>query len=168
MFVDNDGVLQLNHRDPTGSGKIGAVGKGVNNSSSSSKRYEWKKDDFPSPQIGIPAHSRKWTWHATHPRETEMRDVQRVLHDLSGGLDKRLTARMFSVHSCIAHSQWQEFFSISASNFSSDAFHICQKNGHLHLVHISFVYKGHRLTTVVQQLAHHAEHQDRSAHVHRR
>ena len=27
MFVDKDGVLQHNHRIPTGSGKIGAVGK---------------------------------------------------------------------------------------------------------------------------------------------
>ena len=115
MFVDRETVLPRNHKIPTGSGKIGAIGKVVK------KQAHYQRDGkrkkcllFKSSERKTPSTHANGLETATRPREIRKRNVERVLQDLSGrDVDRHLTARTFSAHSCIAHSQWHEFFFFS-------------------------------------------------------
>ena len=82
MFVDNDGVLPHNHRIPTGSGKIAAVGQ------VETIQSLHLKDGTKDPFFQVFRTEDPYT-HAcvlgTRPvSEDRKRDVERVLHDLSG------------------------------------------------------------------------------------
>ena len=69
MFVDMEAMLPRNHRVPTGSGKIGAVGKVE--ITQPLHPQNGTEDTIPSTQNGRPVHSRSRTRNATRLRETE-------------------------------------------------------------------------------------------------
>ena len=72
MFVDREGVLPHNHRIPTGSGKIGAVGKVVILQALHHKDGEERQTIFVlSLKTGRPVHSRLRTLELAQLRETK-------------------------------------------------------------------------------------------------